>query len=176
VAALLMLAGLLSAGVAAARATATPRDLYRELLKSVPDASLPPALRGTPVRAARLSKGSKTHHAVGAVELSNGQAVVGFLVFPTRASAVADLKAFPPDRGPNRIVAAQVAGLPHPAYLLHARGNGYEVAYVVFVADNVLVNTWTYGVNGSKKQLFAVVERDARWARDRLRSAQRAAG
>jgi hypothetical protein len=68
-----------------------------------------------------------------------------------------------------------VAGLPRPAYLLHARGNGYEAAYVIFIVDNVLVNSWTYGVKGSQKQLFAIVERDARWARDRVRHAQRAA-
>jgi len=162
-AAALVLLAALSSG--AAQAALSPRQLYQALLEPPPSSSLPPALRGSTTRSTPLSTGSRSHHAVGAVEIGNGTALVGFLVFPTHALAVADLKAFPPNRGPNKIVTTRPAGLPRPAYVLRASGNGYSVAYVVFVNDNLLVNTWTYGRKGTEKQLIAIVEGDARWAK-----------
>jgi hypothetical protein len=162
-AALVMLAALSSGG--AAQAALSPRQLYQALLKPPPSSSLPPALRGSITRSTPLSTGARSHHAVGAVEISNGTALVGFLVFPTHALALADLKAFPPNRGPNKIVTTRPAGFPRPAYVLRASGNGYSVAYMVFIQDNLLVNTWTYGRKGTEKQLIAIVEGDARWAK-----------
>ena len=168
--ALVILAGL-TAGVA--QAALSPRQLYRGLLKAAPASSLPPALRGTKTRSAKLSAGARSQHAVGAVEVGNADALVGFLVFPSRARALADLKAFPPDTGPNKILTTELPGLPRPAYLIHAAGNGFEVAYVVFVVDNVVVNAWAYGAKGSLKTLIAIVERDARWAKNRTLSVVR---
>lgn len=155
---------LLASGTA--QATLSPRQLYRALLKAAPASSLPPTLRGTKTRRAKLSTGSRSHHAVGAVEVGNTQSLVGFLVFPTHALALADLKAFPPDTGPNKIISTRPAGLPQPAYLIHAAGNGYEATYVVFILDNVLVNSWVYGAKGSEKKLIAIVERNALWAKN----------
>ena len=151
-----------------AQATTSPRQLYRALLKAVPAASLPPALEGSKTHSAPLSRGSRTHHAVGAVEIGNGQAIVGYLVFPTHALAVGDLNAFPPNTGPNKVVTRHLAGFPTPLYVIHAERNGYEASYVIFILDNVLVNSWSYGAKGSSAQLLAGVKRDARWAKDHL--------
>jgi hypothetical protein len=165
------LAVLVTLASGTAQAMPSPQQLYKGLLKAAP--SLPPALRGSKTRSAKLSAGSRSHHAVGAVEISNGAALVGFLVFPTRALALADLKAFPPNTGPNKVITNRPAGLPQPAYLIHSAGNGYEAAYVVFVLDNVLVNAWAYGAKGSQKKLIAIVERDAIWAKNRGLSVMR---
>lgn len=152
-------------GSGVAQAAPTPQQLYHALLKKPGAGSLPAALSGATAQAAKLSAGSRSHHAVGAVEIGNTAAVVGFLIFPTHALALADLKAFPPNRGPNKIVSTRPAGLPRPAYILRARSNGYEAAYAIFVLDNVVVNAWAYGVKGSTAKLQAIVERDARWAK-----------
>jgi hypothetical protein len=156
-----------------AQATVSPRQLYRALLKPVPASALPTALEGSRTHSSPLSRGARTHHAVGAVAIGNGQALVGYLVFPTHALAVADLKAFPPNRGPNKVVTRHFAGLPEPLYVIHSSGNGYEAAYVVFILDNVLVNSWTYGAKGSSKTLLGIVERDARWANKHALQAMR---
>jgi len=161
-AAVVLLAAL---GTGAAQAAPTPTQLYSALLKGPAPGSLPSALSGSKAQAAKLSSGSRSHHAVGAVEIGNSAALVGFLVFPTHALALADLKAFPPNTGPNKIVTTRPAGLPRPAYILRASSNGYEAAYAVFVLDNVIVNTWAYGAKGSPAQLRAIVERDARCAK-----------
>jgi hypothetical protein len=171
----LVLATLVSFGVPTAHAAVSPARLYRGLLKAAPAAALPPALQGSKTHSATLSAGSRSHRAVGAVEIGNSQALVGYLVFPTHALALADLNAFPPGTGPNKIVSNRPAGLPRPAYLIHANGNGYEVEYVVFIVDNVLVNSWAYGAKGSEKKLVAIVERDARWANSHVRQVRRSA-
>ena len=163
-------------GTGAAQAAPTPLQLYHALLKTPAAASIPSALSGGTAQAAKLSAGSRSHHAVGAVEIGNTTALVGFLIFPTHALALADLKAFPPNRGPNKIVSTRPAGLPRPAYILRARSNGYEAAYAVFVLDNVVVNAWAYGVTGSSAKLQAIVERDARWANAHALAAMRGTG
>ena len=59
---------------------------------------------------------------------------------------------------------------------MHAAHNGYEVAYVVFAFDNLLVNAWAYGPKGSKKKLIAIVKRDGLWAKSNALRAMRQAG
>jgi hypothetical protein len=170
----LVLAVLGSLAVASAHAATTPQQLVKALLKSPTAVSLPAELRGSIPHSSKLSRGSRTHHAVGAVEIGNSEALVGYLVFPTHALALADLKAYPPDSGPNTIVSRHPAGFPRPAYLIRAARNGYEVAYVVYVLDNVLVNSWAYGPKGSKKKILAIVQRDGLWAKNNaLRTMQR---
>ncbi len=97
--------------------------------------------------------------------IGNTAAIVGFLVFPSHALALADLKAYPPNTGPNKIVTTTPAGLPRPAFILRGTGNGYEAAYAVFVLDNVVVDAWTYGPKGTYSQLRSIVEKDAAWAK-----------
>jgi hypothetical protein len=172
----LAVAVLASLAVASARATTSPQQLYKALLKAPPAASLPPALQGSTAHAGKLSVGARAHHAVGAVEVGTSQAIVGYLVFPTRALTLADLKAYPPDSGPNTVLSRHPAGFPQPAYLIHAAHNGYEVAYVVFVFDNLLVNAWAYGPKGSKKKLIEIVTRDGLWAKSNALRAMRLAG
>ena len=150
--------------------------LILKLLKPPDDASLPPSLRGSQTQAAQLSSGSRAHHAAGAIVTTNGGALVGYLVFKHRQDALADLAAFPPNSGPNKIVARSVAGLPKPAYVLRARGNGYLARYIVFVDGPVIVNTWAYGQKSNEKSLGAVVRANAHWARGRLAAARKAAG
>jgi hypothetical protein len=145
-------------------ATPSPRHVYEALLKAPPPSSLPPALKGARTHAAPLSAGSRKQHAIGAVEITNGEALVGFLVFPTHAHALADLRAFPPARGPNKIVSRDLPGFPRPTYVLRATGNGYLAAYVVFIERNVLVDCWAYGKKSSQKRLLQVDEQVARWA------------
>ena len=174
-----VVAVLASLGVAAAAHAAvaqTPAQLVKALLKAPPASSLPPALQGSVPRSAKLSAGSRAQHAVGAVEIGNSEALVGYLVFPSRAQTLADLKRYPPDSGPNTVITRHPAGFPQPAYVIFAKRNGYEVAYVVFVVDNVLVNSWAYGVKGSKQKLIAIVERDGLWAKANARRAMHGAG
>lgn len=172
----LVLAVLATLAVASAHAAATPQQLVKALLKSPPAVTpLPTELKGSIPHTAKLSRGSRLHHAVGAVEVGNSEALVGYLVFPTHAMTLADLKAYPPDSGPNKVVSRHPAGFPQPAYLIYAAHNGYEVAYVVYVLDNVLVNSWAYGPKGSKKKIIAIVQRDGLWAKkNALRAMQRA--
>jgi hypothetical protein len=166
----LLVALVLAAG---AQAAPTPEDVYRALLKAPPTASLPTPLRGSKTAAGTLSAGPRKRHAVGAVATTNGAALVGYLVFPTHALALADLKASPPNQGPNKIVARNPAGFPQPALVLLAASNGYAAAYVVFVEGSLLVNSWTYGPKGTEKQLIKIALQDARWARDRGAAAMR---
>jgi hypothetical protein len=158
--------GVLAAvSAGAASATPTAKQLYKALLKGPAAKSLPNALTGSKTQGVKLSAGSRKHHAVGAVEIGNSAAIVGFLVFPTRALALADLKAYPPNQGPNKIVSTTPSGLPRPAYILRAKGNGYVAAYAVYVLNNMIVNAWAYGKAGSDKLLRSIVEADARWAK-----------
>ena len=122
----LVLAVLGALAVASAHAATSPQQLVKALLKSPPAASLPAQLKGSIPHAAKLSRSSRAQHAVGAVEVGNSEALVGYLVFPTRALALADLKAYPPNSGPNTIVSRHLAGLPQPTYLIHAARNGYR--------------------------------------------------
>lgn len=147
--------------------------LYGALLKTPSASSLPPALVGSQTKAAPLSAGSKKHHASGAVETTNGSALAGFLVFETRGEALSDLKAYPPNRGPNKLVSTDPKNIPKPAYVLRALGNGYTVRYVVFVDGPVVVTTWAYGQNGKTKetQLLKLVEQTATWAASRVDAA-----
>jgi hypothetical protein len=172
----LVLAVLGSLAVASAQAATPPQLLVKALLKSPPAVALPAELKGSIPHTAKLSRGSRAHHAVGAVEVGNSEALVGYLVFPTHAMTLADLKAYPPDSGPNTVVSRHLAGLPQPAYLIYAARNGYEVAYVVYVVDNVLVNSWAYGPKGSKKKILAIVQRDGLWAKKNLLRAMHRAG
>ncbi len=172
----LVLAVLGSLAVASARAGTPPQQLVKALLKSPPAVTLPAELKGSIPRAAKLSRGSREHHAVGAIEVGNSEALVGYLVFPTHAMTLADLKAYPPDSGPNTVVSRHPAGFPRPAYLIHAARNGYEVAYVIYVVDNVLVNSWAYGPKGSKTKLLAIVQRDGLWAKKNALRAMHRAG
>jgi hypothetical protein len=155
---------VLLACAAVAQATPSPQALYHALLKKPPAGSLPSALKGSTPKANTLSRNSKKQHAVGAVVIGNSAAIVGFLVFPTHALALADLKAYPPNTGPNTIVTRTPAGLPRPAYILRAAENGYEAAYAVFVVDNVVVDSWTYGPKGTYSQIRSIAEKNARWA------------
>ncbi len=150
--------------------------LILELLKAPPKASLPASLRGSQTQAAALSSGSRAHHAAGAIVSTNGGALVGYLVFKNRNDALADLAAYPPNSGPNKIVSRNVAGLPTPTYVLRARGNGYLAHYVVFVDGPVIVNTWAYGQKSNEQALQGVVLANAHWALRRLAAARKAAG
>jgi hypothetical protein len=150
--------------------------LILRLMKPPQDSSLPPSLQGSQTQAAQLSPGSRVHHAAGAIVTTNGGALVGYLVFKNRSDALADLAAFPPSSGPNKIVSRSVAGLPTPTYVLRARGNGYLARYVVFVDGPVIVNTWAYGQKSKEQALKAVVLANAHWARGRLAAARKAVG
>jgi hypothetical protein len=110
------------------------------------------------------------------VVTTNGGALVGYLVFKNRADALADLKAYPPNSGPNKIVSRTVEGLPEPTYVLRANGNGYLARYVVFVDGTVVVNTWAYGQKRNDRRLQDIVVGNARWAKQRLSAARRAVG
>jgi len=143
----------------------SPAEIYAALAKGPVLKPLPATLKASPKpKKVALSAGSKKQHAVGAVEYGNPDVVVGFLVFPSHAAALADLKAYPPNRGPNKIVSRTPSGLPQPALLLLAHGNGYEAAYATFVVDDVLVDCWTYGKVAQTKVIESIVQANAHWA------------
>jgi hypothetical protein len=152
--------------------------LILKLLKTPKASELPNSLKGSMTQATPLSPGSKANHAAGAIATTNGGALVGYLVFKNRSDALADLKAYPPDSGPNKIVGRNMTGLPHPTYVLRALGNGYLARYVVFVDGPVVVNTWAYGRKGkaSERKLETIVAANAQWARRHLAAARKAAG
>lgn len=151
--------------------------LILALAKPPKQSSLPKSLRGSRTGAAELSPGSREHHAAGAIETGNGGVLVGYLVFKTRADALADLRAYPPNApgSPNKIIARSVPGLPKPTYVLKAVGNGYVVRYVVFVDGPVIVNSWAYGQKGkaAEAKLLSIVEENAHWARKHLAAARK---
>ena len=148
-------------------------NLILRLLEKPKASTLPGPLIGSTTQATRLSAGSRKLHAAGAVVTTNGGALVGYLVFQSRAAALADLAAFPPNSGPNTIVKRNLPGFPRPSYQLRANGNGYVVRYVVFVDGPVIVNAWAYGKPGKADgQLVKVVSTDARWGLARLRAAR----
>ena len=123
----LVLAVLGALAVASAHAATSPQQLVKALLKSPPAASLPAQLKGSIPHAAKLSRSSRAQHAVGAVEVGNSEALVGYLVFPTHALALADLKAYPPNSGPNTIVSRHpgrvpATRVPHPCGGQRLRG------------------------------------------------------
>ena len=151
--------------------------LILQLVKAPKKASLPKSLQGASTQATALAPGSRKQHAAGAIVTTNGGALAGFLVFKTHSDALADLKAYPPNSGPNKIIARSVPGLPKPTYVLSAIGNGYVARYVVFVDGTVIVNTWAYGQAGKarEKKLLAIVEQNAHWAQSRLAAARKAA-
>lgn len=148
-------------------------DLILRLLQKPVKSSLPAPLVGSTTQATPLSAGSRKLHAAGAIVTTNGGALVGYLVFQSRAAALADLKAFPPNSGLNKIVQRNLPGFPRPSYLLRATGNGYVVRYIVFVEGPVVVNAWAYGKPGrAQAALVKVVHADARWGLARLRAAR----
>jgi hypothetical protein len=151
--------------------------LILQLAKAPKKASLPKSLQGSSTQATALAPGSRKQHAAGAIVTTNGGALAGFLVFKTHGDALADLKAYPPNSGPNKIIARSVPGLPKPTYVLSAIENGYVARYVVFVDGTVIVNTWAYGQAGKarEKKLLAIVEQNAHWAQSRLAAARKAA-
>jgi hypothetical protein len=150
--------------------------LILELAKAPAKSSLPPSLEGSTTQATPLAAGSRKHHAAGAMVTTNGGALVGYLIFKSRRDALADLKAYPPNSGPNAVIETNPAGFPEPSYVLKAVGNGYIVRYVVFVDGPVIVNAWAYGQKGKKReaQLVALVKKNARWGLARLTTAQQA--
>src|SRR5581483_7122497 len=97
--------------------------LLLALGKAPAQTSLPKSLRGSKTGAVPLSSGSRKHHAAGAIATTNGGTLVGYLVFKKRSDALADLRAYPPSRGPNEIIARSLSGLPKPTYVLKALGN-----------------------------------------------------
>jgi hypothetical protein len=152
--------------------------LIVQLLKAPSKGSLPASLQGSTTQATPLSAGSRKHHAAGAIVTTNGGALVGYLVFKSRSDALADLKAFPPNTGPNKLVQRNAPDYPSPSYVLRATGNGYVGRYVVYVDGSVIVNAWAYGQAGKQRErrLLALVESNARWALGRLTRATQAAG
>lgn len=149
--------------------------LILALAKPPKKSSMPLSLRGSATQATPLSAGSRKYHAAGAVVTTNGGALVGYLVFKNRGDALSDLHAYPPDSGPNKVIARNLSGLPQPTYVLRALGNGYVVRYVVFVDGPVIVNAWAYGQKGkaAERKLLTIVEENARWARTRLAAARK---
>lgn len=154
----------------------SPTDrLIIALAKPPKVSTMPKSLQGAKTQLTPLSEGSRKHHAAAAVVTTNGGALVGYLVFKNRQDALGDLQAFPPNSGPNKVIARSLSGLPQPTYVLRARGNGYVARYVVFVDGPVIVNAWAYGQKGSvaERKLLQIVEENARWARQRLAAAVR---
>jgi hypothetical protein len=94
--ALVVAAAVVLATGAVATAAKSPRTVYTALLTTaIPSGSLPGAFKydDAKIGTSEASKRAKSHHVIGEVEIDIGSdAVVEYLVFPSRADAVAEWK------------------------------------------------------------------------------------
>src|SRR6516165_6298552 len=87
-----LLLAAVSGSAFAGSAAKTPYGLYEALLTTaIPDSQLPTGHFSAKPGIGSLSSNSKSHHAVGEVDvdIDDGQAAVVYEIFPTRALAVA---------------------------------------------------------------------------------------
>ena len=147
-------------GAAAAGAGATsetsPQALYFRLLRTpITTSDLPPGYLTADIGIGRLSQRAQKFHAVGEVDVTidGGHAFIDFIVFPTRAAAIADWQDSKSDFHKNTDSRQPAPpDLPWPAIIGNSSitgksGTGKPVTNGVttlsFTPKNVIVQTFT---------------------------------
>ena len=143
---------------ATARATSetTPQALYFRLLKTPITASdLPPGYLTADIGIGSLTKRAQKFHAVGEVDVTidGGHAFIDFIVFPSRAAAIADWKDSKDDFHKNTDTQQPAPpDLPWPAIIGNSSITGKSatgkavtngVTTLSFTPKNVIVQTFT---------------------------------
>jgi len=159
----------------------SPQALYKALLAAqLPQSELPAGFSSAEAKPKQTAGNPKRHHAVGEVEIDfNGGAGIVYVIFPTRADALANhgdgVRALKTQKGVTK-VQSPVPGLPNPSVILNASLNGLGVTQVSFVADSVEINAQTLRPNaksGDVKKTLSL----ARFAIQHLKTVeQHAAG
>ena len=142
------LAALALAGTASG-AGPSPQKLYRALLSARISASELPAGFSSP-RTMNNAPGPnpKRHHVVGEVEidLNGGQSAIVYVVFPTKADALAayadGLRELKTTKGVTA-VRSPVPGVPSPSVAVDASAQGLGITQVTLVSGNVEIATET---------------------------------
>jgi hypothetical protein len=148
-----LLVALALAGTAAA-ANPSPQRLYQALLSARISASELPAGFARP-RTVKNSPGPnpRRHHVVGEVEidLNGGQSAIVYVVFPTRADALAAYSDGVHDLKTTKGVVAvrsPVPGLAKPSVLADASASGIGITQVTLVSGSVEIATETAAHGG----------------------------
>lgn len=142
-------------GAAAASGSGpSPQTLYQRLLTTpISDAALPSAYSGAKTGVYSVSSTGKKHHEIGGVEidLNDGDAVIIYMVFPTRADAVGDWKDANLKKHAKTSVSAP-ADFPWPALIANMSVKGKNVfgqsvtngvTDLAFTSKNVIVQALT---------------------------------
>jgi hypothetical protein len=137
-----------------AAAPVPPKQLYQRLLTtSIPNSALPSGFSSAKIGIYTPSALSQKHHAVGGVEidLNDGDDALVYIIFATRADAVADWKAADLRHKGKSVVAAPAA-FPWPALIENSSITGKNllgktvtngVTDLAFTAKNVIVQAVT---------------------------------
>jgi hypothetical protein len=156
--------GLVCVAVAMAGHSTTPpspQTLYQRLLtSSIPDSALPSAYSSSSTGVSKPSDNAKRHHVVGEVEIDidDGDAGIVYMVFPTRADAVADWK----DanlRAHAKSTLNAPSSFPWPALIANQSVTGKNafgktvtngVTALAFTSQNVIVEAVTTSVDNTE--------------------------
>jgi hypothetical protein len=139
----------------AAAASPSPQKVYQGLLTTRIPASELPAGFSSP-RTVKNAPGPtpKRHHVVGEVEidLNGGQSAIVFVVFPTKADALAaysdGVRELKKTKGVVSVT-SPAPGVPKPSVRVDAAANGLGITQVTLVAGNVEIATET-ALHGGK--------------------------
>jgi hypothetical protein len=175
---------LVGAVAAAARASSSmsPETLYFRLLKSPVGPGLPVGYTAGTVGRGSLSKRAQRFHAVGEVDviIDDGDAAIDFIVFPSRAAAVADWKDSKSDFHKN--TDSQLTAppdLPWPAIIGNSSLTGKDaygkvitngITSLSFTPKNVIVQTFTISSDHVGRGDVPATIRLARYALRHLRA------
>jgi len=148
-------------GALAGHAAVSPQNLYQRLLtSSIPDSALPSGYYSSTTGISKPSDNAKRHHVVGEVEinLDNSDAVIDYIVFPTRADAVADWKDANM-RGHAKSTLTAPPDFPWPALMINQSITGKNVfgkkvtngvTFLGFTSKNVIVSAATISTDNTE--------------------------
>lgn len=146
-----------TAGAETAQRSQTPRALYEALLTSSVSGKLPSGFSTAKIGVSKLSDRAMKHHGVGGVEIDidGGDAAIIYIVFPTRADAVADWKDVNLKQQAKSVITAP-SRFPWPAVIANSSVTGNNVfgkkvtngvTDLAFTSRNVIVQALTRSVD-----------------------------
>jgi hypothetical protein len=148
VSSLVATAALVLAGTAVA-ATPSPQKVYRALLSTrIAASELPAGFTSPRIMNNTPGPNPKRHHVVGEVEidLNGGQSAIVYVVFPTKADALAAYNDGVRDLKTTQGVVSfrsPAPGLPKPSVTVDASASGLGLTQVTLASGNVEIATET---------------------------------